>query len=148
MDICLFLSTQPDDVESALIRRFTLCDWSHCGFYRIADGCTFSAMHDPKGVAWRPPNPKAKLLLLSAPKMDEAFAWALTKEGAGYDVQQILGFLFNQSCTTPGKFICDRLVFAAFEMVGAPLISHKFIPIAHLTPRDILLSPLVTEVTL
>jgi hypothetical protein len=81
MDICLFLSTQPGDVESGLIRRFTLCDWSHCGFYRIQDGSTFSAMHDSAGVAWRPKNPEAKILLLSAPKMDEAFAWALEKAG-------------------------------------------------------------------
>lgn len=144
-DICLFLSTQSDDIESALIRRFTLCDWSHTGFYRIKDGFTFSAMNDGNGIAWRAPNPKAKLLLLTAQKMDEAFAWALTKAGEPYDVREIIGFVMNRNWAAPDKFICDRLVFAAFDAVGSPLVNHTFIPAAHLTPRDILLSPLVHE---
>jgi hypothetical protein len=142
MDICLFLSTDPCDIESALIRRFTMCDWSHVGFYR-SDGWTFSAMNDGKGVAWRPPNPKAKILLLQAPKMQEAFASALTQEGKAYDVADILGFIANQTWATPDSFICDRLVFASFVAAGAPLLNHKYIPMEHLTPRDVLLSPFI-----
>jgi hypothetical protein len=144
-DICLFLSTDPSDIESALIRRFTMCDWSHVGFYRISDGSTFSAMNDGKGVAWRPANPKAKLLLLQAPKIQEAFEFALTQEGKAYDVSDILGFITDRDWQSPDKFICDRLVFASFVAVGAPLLNPKFIPQEHLTPRDVLLSPLVQE---
>jgi hypothetical protein len=143
--ICLFLSTQEDDIESALIRRFTMCDFSHTGFYRIADGWTYSAMADGKGIAWRPPNPKAKVLLLNAPMMQEAFKWALTQEGKAYDRANILGFVLNKDWATPNQFICDRLVFESFKQVGYSLVNLNFIPIEHLTPRDILLSPFVTE---
>jgi len=143
MDICLFLSTQADDIESALIRRFTMCDWSHVGFYRPSDGSTFSAMNDGRGVAWRTANPKAKLLLLQAPKMEEAFAYALTQQGKAYDVADILGFIADRDWKTPDSFICDRLIFASFVAAGAPLLNHRYIPIEHLTPRDVLLSPLI-----
>lgn len=146
--ICLFLSTQEDDIESALIRRFTMCDFSHTGFYRFTDGWTYSAMADGKGVAWRPPNPKAKVLLLHAPNMQQAFEWALTQEGKAYDKANILGFVLNKDWVTPNELICDRLVFESFRHTPTPLVNHTFIPIEHLTPRDILLSNQVTGIKL
>jgi hypothetical protein len=145
--ICLFMSTEHTDLESALIRRFSMCDWSHTGFYRLSDGCTFSAMNDGKGVAWRPPNPNVKILLLTAPRVDEAFAWALQQQGKPYDRLDIEGFLFDRDWSSPNSLICDRLVFLSFVnlLPSQPLLNHTFIPIIHLIPRDVLLSPLVTE---
>lgn len=142
---CLFMSTEANGLESALIRRFTLCDWSHCGFYRLSDGWTYSAMSDGKGVAWRKPNPHANLLLLDAPRTDEALTWALTQEGKPYDRLDIAGFIFNKDWVNPNSFICDRLVFLAFANIGQPLLNHTFIPMEHLFPRDVILSRLVTE---
>ncbi len=142
---CLFLSTEELDIESAMIRRLSMCDWSHVGFYRVDDGWTFAAMNDGNGIAWRLPNPKAKLLLLDVPRIDEALAAALTQAGKAYDVADILGFIANTSWHSPDKFICDRLVFWAFQQIGQPLLNHTFIPMEHLTPRDVLLSPLLTE---
>ena len=139
----LFLSTQQYDIESALIRRFTMCDWSHVGFLRDSDGYTFSAMNDGKGVAWRPPNPTVKTLKLTVPRIEEALAQAETKAREPYDVGDILGFIANRNWQSPDKFICDRLVFWAFAQIGQPLLNHTFIPMDHLTPRDVLLSPLV-----
>lgn len=143
--IKLFMSTEVNDPVSAIIRWRTTCDWSHTGFLRVEDGFTFSAMSDGKGIAWRPPNPKAKLLIIDAEGSEEALAKALAHEGKGYDFLSILGIALGKNWQTPGKFICDRLVFWAFQEIGKPLLNHTFIPLLHLTPADILLSPNVKE---
>jgi len=141
----LFLSTETTDIESALIRRLSMCDWSHAGFYRNADAWTFSAMNDGKGVAWRPPNPRCSILLLTMPRVDEVAAIAFSQEGKPYNRKEILGFLTNRDWTSPNTFDCDQLVFWSASQLGTPLLNPCFIPIEHLTPRDILLSPLVTQ---
>ena len=123
-----------------------MCDWSHAGFRRKEDGFTLSAMNDGKGVALRPPNPRASILLLDMPRVDEVAAIALTQLGKPYNRKEILGFLINRNWTDPGTFDCDQLVFWSAIQLGTPLLNHTFIPLEHLTPRDILLSPLVTEV--
>lgn len=149
----LFMSTIKDDPVSALIRRMSMCDWSHTGFYRLEDGWTFSAMNDGKGVAWRPPNPKATILKITAPGVEDAFSWALKQEGKPYDRLDIAGFVFDRDWQNPSSFICDRLNFLAFinaslipGSLAKSLLNHKFIPLEHLTPRDILVSNLVTQV--
>jgi len=142
----LFLSTDAADIESALIRRLSMCDWSHVGFYRLEDSWTFSAMNDGKGVAWRPPNPRASMLLLDLPRVDEIAAIAFTQEGKPYNRKEILGFLCNRDWSEPGEFDCDQLVFWSAIQLATPLLNHTFIPLEHLTPRDILLSPLVLQV--
>ena len=162
--ICLFLSTVEFDPISAAIRFETKCDWSHVGFYRLGDQWTFSAMSDGKGVAWRPPNPHAHILLLDylpSPTnaqldaqldaqlnigvMAAALAAAETQTGAKYDFLDILGIAFGPNWETPGRMICDKLVLWAFEQLHSPLLNMAFIPIEHMTPRDILLSPFLIE---
>lgn len=148
MDHCLFLSTERLDVASALIRWKTEADWSHVGFMRLADGATFSAMCDSQGVAWRPANPKAKILKLShaAPEaIDKALAHALTQAGRPYDRLDIVGIALGRNWFTADRFICSTLVCWAFEQIYMDLLNATFIPREHITPRDILLSPYVTE---
>lgn len=144
-DLCLFLSTVECDPISAAIRAATNCAWSHTGFRRPSDGWTFSAMSDG-GIAWRPPNPRAKILNLSTDGMDAALSKALTQAGLKYDFMDILGIAFHENWETPNRMICDKLVFWSFQQIGCPLVNMKFIPIEHLTPRDILLSPYVNEI--
>lgn len=152
MDYCLFLSTVEDDPESAAIRLKTDCDWSHVGFMRLSDNWTFSAMADGKGVAWRPPNPKAKILKLSVgdsiSAITSALAWAETQEGRPYDKLDIAGIALDKDWHTPGSFICSTLVAWAFEKINFKLLSSTFIPREHITPRDILLSPFLAELKL
>lgn len=144
-DHLLFLSTDEDSLGSAAIRRLTLCDWSHVGFYRKSDGWNFSAMNDGKGVAWRGPNKDAKILLLDSPHVDEMLKIALTQEGKPYNRKEILGFALNRNWSKPDSFDCCQLVFWSALEVGWPLVNMNFIPLEHMTPRDVLLSPLVSE---
>lgn len=143
-NIKLFVSTEPWDPVSAIIRYHTTSTWSHAGFIRLSDGWTFSAMLWG-GVKWRKPSRFAKFLVLDCPYVDEAFEKALTQEGRSYDWLNILGFVASKNWQRPGKFICDRLVFWAFEQISQPLVNPTFIPCSHFTPRDILLSRMVWE---
>lgn len=97
------------------------------------------------GVQWRPPNPRAKLLILTADAMDATLAIAQTKRGEKYDWLDIIGIECAKDWCTDGRFICDKLVFWSYLQLGTPLVNPNFIPIIHLTPRDILLSPYVNE---
>lgn len=102
-------------------------------------------MHDGLGVNWRPPNPKAKVLALTVPRAEEALDKALSRIGEAYDVRDIMGFFVNRNWETPHRAICDVLLFWAFAQIGQPLLNHTFVPMGHLTPRDVLLSPLISE---
>lgn len=145
MNYELFLSTEVIDVEAALIRRLSMCDFSHCGFRRQVDGWTYSAMNDGLGVALRPPNPQAKILSLTLPNVDEIAAIAFTQEGKPYNRKAIAGFAFNRDWSQPDAFDCDQLVFWAAIKFGTPLVNHTFIPLEHLTPRDVLLCTFITK---
>jgi len=142
---CLFVSTVTFDPISAYIRWRTNCTWSHTGWYRLSDGWTYSAMSDGNGLDWRPPNARAKILLLDAPGVDESLAKALEHRGAGYDFFQILGLGLARDWSMPGRFICDKAVFYFQQQAGFPLLNHTFIQLNKLTPESILLSEHVTE---
>lgn len=146
-NIVLFVSTEEFDPISALIREKTECSWSHVGFYRLSDQMTFSAMCDGKGVAWRPVKPSQKMLLLdcSAPEAAaKALACALTQAGKAYNTLDIAGIALARDWSSANQFICSTLVLWAFEQINFPLINMEFIPLEHLTPRDVLLSNLLT----
>lgn len=144
-EICLFVSTQKWDIESALIRRGTNCDWSHTGWFRKPDRMTFSAMSDGKGLAWRPLKANQQLLLLDAPGAEQSLALALKHEGAPYDYLNILGIILGKNWRTPGRYICNVAVFEYQKLAGFPLLNDKFIQYYHMAPDDILKSPLVSE---
>lgn len=146
-DVCLFVSTELDDPISAAIRLRTQCDWSHTGFFRQSDKMTFSAMCSG-GVAWRPLKPNQKYMLLFAAGVDAALSKALTQEGRPYDKLDIAGIVLGQDWHSAGAWICDALVFWSFEEINIPLVNPTFIPRIHLTPRDLLLSPFVSELKL
>lgn len=144
-EICLFVSTEPWDFESAAIRWGTLCDWSHAGWFDTRTQLTYSAMNDGKGLTWRPLRKRQKLLLLDAPGAAESLALALKYEGAAYDIRDILGIVFHRNWRTEGRFICDVALFHFQTLAGYPLLNCVFIPLEHLTPRDLLLSPSITQ---
>lgn len=108
-EICLFLSND-GSIEDHVIDWYTNCDWAHCGWLRRSDMWTYSAQHDG-GLIWRPPNPKAKILKLSADGMDASLAKALTAEGSAYDMLNILGIALSKDWSTPGETICDKALF-------------------------------------
>lgn len=137
--VCVFLSTEEHDFLSAAIRWDTRAKWSHIGWERLSDGWTYSAMNDGKGVAWRPPNPKAEILRLNIPGMQEAFQWALSQEGKPYDQRDILGFIAGRDWGDHdgSKWICSELTASAFDKT-TPLFA-RWTPLWHISPRDHLL---------
>lgn len=102
-------------------------------------------MNDGNGVAWRGPSESAKLLLLDCPEINEMLAVALTQAGKPYNCLEIAGFALNENLSEPDSFDCCQLVLWSAIKVGSPLLNPTFIPLAHMTPRDILLSPFVTQ---
>lgn len=102
-------------------------------------------MADGKGLTWRTVHKNQKLLLLDAPGASESLQLALKHEGAPYDYLDILGMILGRNWSRAGHFICDVTVFHFQSEAGQPLLNHKFIPLRHLTPADILKSPLVSE---
>lgn len=144
-DVCIYMATEESDPVSMAIRGLTNCCWSHAGFFRLSDRMTYSAMADGKGLTWRPLKPTQKILLLTAPGIDAAFQKALEWIGAPYDFAAIAGMILHRNWSIAGHLICDATVFASFEETGNPLVNPKFIPRIHLTPRDLLLSPFVSE---
>jgi hypothetical protein len=86
------------------------------------------------------------ILAVNPPEIVEpAFEVALTQQGKAYNELDILGIALGRDWCTADRFICSTVVFWAFEKAGHPLIQMKFIPLQHLTPRDILLSPFVSQ---
>lgn len=138
--ICVFLSTITRDPMSAVIRWVTRCPYSHTGFFDTDTRKTYSAMLKG-GVQWRTPT-YTSLLLLGAPKTEEAFQWALTQEGKKYDWTAITGFAMNRDWREEDRWFCSELVCAAFEKVGAPLLNPQM-QVYRITPRDLLLSPFI-----
>lgn len=143
MNVCLYMSTDPYDPVSALIRLKTECGWSHVGFYDLDKNLTFSAMNDGLGVAWRPLKEHQKILLLDCDFINEIFQEALKQEGKRYDQLDIVGLATGLNLHQEGCLICDVLVFKAAQDSKHPLLGMWAIPLYHLTPRDILLSPSV-----
>jgi hypothetical protein len=139
--VCLFLSTVKHDPLSAAIRLATRCPYSHAGFFDTDTRQTFSAMLRG-GVDWRKPT-YTSLYLFGAPKMQEAFEWALTQRGKKYDWTAITGFAFNRDWREEDRWFCSELVCASFEKVGAPLLNPDM-QVYRIAPRDILLSPFIS----
>lgn len=143
-DIRAFVSTVPRDPISAFIRGETDCLWSHMGWVRLSDGWTFSAMFDG-GVIWRPPNPKARVLVLTCDGMDASLAKALTKEGEHYDWLGIVGMALRKNLDDSKLDFCDKLFIWAQNEVGCPIVNTRFIPIYHFSPADVLKSLYINE---
>ena len=138
----IYLQTQKWNPISMAIRFATRSDWSHAGF--VCGNRFFSAQGD--GVRWRDCDPHAKLLFLTAPKIEEAFNWATTQLGKPYDFTALFGLALDRNWREDDSWFCSELVAAAFEAVGAPLFNLST-PVYRITPRDILLSPYVQVVT-
>jgi hypothetical protein len=138
--ICLFTSSETWDIESALIRFFTLSYQSHAGWYDASTGLTFSAMADGRGLDWRPVAKRQKLVLFDCEGAAESLAWALPFRGAPYGYWDIAGMICHRNWATPGAFICDLAVFRGQKAVGHPLLNDEYMPDIHFYPADILKS--------
>lgn len=64
------------------------------------------------------------------------------QQGAGYDWRGVFRFLSRRPAPVNGRWFCSELVAAAFIEASLPLLNAAIDP-AYLSPRDIVLSPML-----
>lgn len=137
--IVLQFSTQ-NTLLAAGIRWATWCDYSHVDFV-LPNGDLYGAI--PKGVRrhWPENYTRTKRFYVNAPI--DVLNIALTQEGKDYDWRGIFGFGIRARLHDKDSWFCSELVAWAFEQAGYPLLrTEKY---WRITPRDLLLSPLLKE---
>lgn len=78
----------------------------------------------------------------TAPRIEEAYQWALTQVGKPYDWRAILGMAADRNWREDDAWFCSELVAMAFEQAGSPLFNPDM-QVWRVTPRDVLMSLLV-----
>lgn len=127
--------------------RYSTRSWaSHAEFIDLSLGNALAETLGARsngGVKIRPGciDHYSRIEQFTAPKIEEAYRWALTQSGKKYDYSAISGIAFDRNWRDPRKWFCSELVAAAFEAVEAPILSTR--PSSQtwrVTPRDLLLS--------
>lgn len=136
----------------AAIVRFATWSWcAHVGF-KLDNGLVLDATPD-LGVALHEVQDDASTryygVIGPEDRIDTirrlAIAWASRKIGRRYDWTAIYGMAIRRDWHRDDKWFCSELVEGAFSAAGMPLVQdgHK---LDRITPRDLLLSPLLAEV--
>ena len=140
--IALYLSTIRYAPDSFLIRFNTRCQYSHIGFVNTTpENTIYLSSHLQGGVKIRTPQEEhmSDHLYVTAPKIEQAYEWALTQVGKPYDYTAIFGLALDRNWRKTDSWFCSELVSAAFEYAGSTLL-NPLIEVWRVTPRDILLS--------
>jgi uncharacterized protein YycO len=140
MTIRLQIVTESWDPISAAIRYSTRSWASHAEFVSTDSGSTFGARCT--GVRCRLSRDRySRVEQFTAEGIEEAYKWAWTQNGKGYDFSAITGMAVNRNWRDETRWFCSELIAASFEKVGAPLLSNRpSSPAWRITPRDLLLS--------
>jgi hypothetical protein len=145
--ISLQFSTQ-NDAESALIRAFDHCPFSHVDAI-MGEGSLCGARSDviggiPAGVQTRPAGYAAfsKVLRVDLPSTDgqaTAFrSFVASQIGKPYDMLAIAAFAIDRAWRDTDAWFCSELQSAAIEAAG--IFPHKLYSSANrITPGDLLL---------
>jgi len=149
--IYIYLSTCKWSLASSLIRYGTRCKYSHAGFYDTETKTYLSAQLNG-GVQIRTTDGKGihkekftRISFFTAPGIEKAYAYAKTLVGSKYDWKAILGIATDQNWHVRDNYFCSEDVAYSFEQTGNPIINSSA-NMWVVTPRDIPLSLLVTEV--
>lgn len=132
-------------LDSWLVKHTTRSEFSHAEFVLPESKQAFGAYLD--GVSFRPLDYAHfdREVWFTAPRIDEALCWAVKQNGKKYDFSAIVGIFADRDWRDCNKFFCSELVALAFERAGAPILNPQFSP-WRITPRDILLSPVIEKV--
>ncbi len=108
----------------------------------LPDGRLLGAV--PGGVRVRPYDPSAlRIERYHVDASDTVLSVALAQLGKHYDWPGALGLALRRNWQEDDAWFCSELVAWSFEQAGRPLLNA---PQAwRLTPRDILLSPLLRQ---
>jgi uncharacterized protein YycO len=127
-----------DKILSRMIRWITWSEYSHVDFV-MPNGQLLGARAD--GVRIRRPEGRYHFIRAEIDAPDSVLDSALSQVGKPYDFTAIIGFLFRRNWQRQDAWYCAELVSWAFCESGVTLLTcsdhHR------ITPRDILLSPLV-----
>lgn len=131
---------------SRLICWGTWSRHSHVDFV-LPDGTLLGAV--PGGVAIRPPEPERirverYTVQIHVDTLGDPVMAALGQLGKPYDWRGALGLALRRDWQEDDAWFCSELVAWAFECAGTPLL--KAPQAWRLTPRDLLLSPLLRRV--
>lgn len=134
-----------NDISSRLIRYGTWSDYSHVDFV-LPNGQLLGA-HLNGGVQAREPNyetfTKKLRAVVDAP--DHVLVAAMSQIGKKYDWTAITDFVTRKkrNWREDDSWFCSELVAWAFEIARFPILNTA-VDMWRITPRDILLSPLVS----
>lgn len=135
--ITLQFSSQ-NKIGSKLIQWFTWSKYSHVDFV-LPDGRLLGARGD--GVKIREPYYVDKKLICTVDAPESVLDYALSQKGKDYDYSALFGFILNRKIEDNSKWFCSELVAWAFRQAGVDLLNYS--DEYRITPRDLLLSPLV-----
>lgn len=163
-NVLLRLSTDKHSLISGVIRWRTDFQCSHAEFWFPQTGWTLGSRF-PDGVEWRPPSSTSNqraLILATFEGIGRAAKWvADNRVGYKYDTLGIFGIATARDWHNKKERFCSetiaesgehRFPAGAFiladipEIVNLPLI-NKAIPVEQVTPRDLLISPLVKVIS-
>jgi uncharacterized protein YycO len=131
-------------IGSWLIRQFTWSDYSHVDIV-LPDGRLLGARLDG-GVSIQPPGSFEECVRFEVDAPNDVIRHVMSQIGKPYDYAAIFGIIFRRNWHNPKKWFCSELVAWAFEEAGHPLLRTE--NFNRVTPRDLLLSPLLKEVKL
>lgn len=129
-------------IGSKVIQWITWSDYSHVDFV-LPEGRLLGARGDGVKIREDYGNyERVKRVQADAP--DSVIHRALSQLHTPYDYAALLGLTFRRDWENPHAWFCSELVAWAFEEEGHPLLRE--IPSSRITPRDLLLSPLIKEI--
>lgn len=155
----LRLSTEKRSILSRIIRWRTDSPISHAEFWFPKTGWTLGSRF-PDGVRWRGPESTAKqsnVMLFTFPRIEEAAKWvAENRVGFRYDTLGIFGIATAKDWHDKNERFCSETVaegaehrFPVPELIAAHLrlpLVNSIIPVWQVTPRDLMLSPILETV--
>jgi len=148
MSLILRFSGDGLGVASKVIQWAT---WSWCSHveFEAPDGRLFGAIPGG-GTSYRsvPKVPERRVeryRVIGGEKFEDA-VWknALSQEKCPYDWTGVIGFGMHRDWAEEGDWFCSELVAWAYQVAGYPLLraDHAW----RVSPRDLLMSPLLEEV--
>lgn len=127
---------------SWLVRQRTGCEYSHVDFW-LPDGSLLGALPGV-GVVKRPV-PKKERSLIYEVDTDSGHLYAMTQVGKPYDWLAIAGLAIPlpRPWQHPDRWYCSEIVATSLLQAGCSVVSTNSWGV---TPRDLLLSPLLKRV--
>ncbi len=140
-------------LDARLIQWFTWCNYSHVDLVmpRAGGGEDWIGARSD-GVKVRAPYPVTRRAVFQVDAPATVYDFALSQVGKPYDFTAIFSLVLRrqlergQGWRMDDAWFCSELAAWCFEKAGVPLLRADHVN--RLTPRDLMLSPLLKPITL